>query len=894
MHFAWKRNQSARSMWSVASLALSLVAGILVLQLSSVAQTSNTPSATVQVPRLIRFSGRLTPPSPATGSSRVVNVVFSLYAEETGGTALWQERQNVELDAMGHYTVLLGFTQAEGLPIELFTTGEAHWLGVQPEGEVEQPRVMLVSVPFALKAHEAETLGGKSVSDFVLATPDSSASGSAGSGNGNAVASNGPNVGGSGTTDFIPLWTDSNGDLGNSVLFQSGSGNSAAVGINTTTPAATLDVNGGAIARGVLQLPSTGTANASQGYNSQPFDLQGSAFNSSTQKAVGPLFQWQTEPVGNNTSSPSGSLNLLYGAGSGKPSETGLNIASNGQITFATGQTFPGTGTITGVTAGTGLTGGGTSGNVTLSINTSFADQYYAQLKAPNTFTANQTVNGTVTATTFSGSGSGVTGIPFGNLTGTLANTQFSGTYSNAVTLSNTSNVFYGNGANLTGVPVGSGSPNYIQNGTKPQKNANFNITGSGVLSGTLVANAGVSAMLTTGTGSAVSGTATVTSGNTYGVMGKNASTTGVGVYGWASSTTGNDSGIVGQTDSNTNNASGVFGVATAQSGQVYGVVGSTNSTTQNASGVYGNTGSSTTGATNGVFGQTNSTDGNAVGVYGLASSTTGGASGVEGNTAAPNGYGVWGISTATSGTGYGVVGQSSTAAGVYGISSGAQGAGVTAYNTNTSSGEAQAIYAVAYSSNAAAGFFRNIGGGYILIGANGNSNNFYVDASGDGYFAGNLQVSGTLSKGGGSFKIDDPIDPANKTLSHSFVESPDMMNIYNGLVRLDARGEAWVELPQYFEALNRDFRYQLTSVGASQPRLYIAHEVEGNRFKIAGGKANAKVSWQVTGIRQDAWANAHRIPNEEEKALEKRGSYLYPELYGADAQKETDAILRR
>ena len=77
----------------------------------------------------------------------------------------------------------------------------------------------------------------------------------------------------------------------------------------------------------------------------------------------------------------------------------------------------------------------------------------------------------------------------------------------------------------------------------------------------------------------------------------------------------------------------------------------------------------------------------------------------------------------------------------------------------------------------------------------------FYVDASGNGYFAGNLNVTGNLSKGSGSFKIDDPLDPANKTLSHSFVESPDMMNIYNGVVQLDAKGRAWVDLPKYFEA---------------------------------------------------------------------------------------------
>ncbi len=163
----------------------------------------------------------------------------------------------------------------------------------------------------------------------------------------------------------------------------------------------------------------------------------------------------------------------------------------------------------------------------------------------------------------------------------------------------------------------------------------------------------------------------------------------------------------------------------------------------------------------------------------------------------------------------------------------------------------------------------------------------------GDLQVNGNLSVTGTLSKGGGSFKIDDPIDPANKTLSHSFVESPDMMNIYNGLIRLDARGEAWVELPQYFDALNRDFRYQLTSVGAPQPRFYIASEVKGNRFKIAGGKAGAKVSWQVTGIRQDAWANAHRIPNEQDKPVEQRGTYLYPELYGAAADKQINAAMQ-
>jgi hypothetical protein len=158
----------------------------------------------------------------------------------------------------------------------------------------------------------------------------------------------------------------------------------------------------------------------------------------------------------------------------------------------------------------------------------------------------------------------------------------------------------------------------------------------------------------------------------------------------------------------------------------------------------------------------------------------------------------------------------------------------------------------------------------------------FFVDASGNGFFAGNLNVTGKLVKGSGSFKIDDPLDPAHKYLSHSFVESPDMKNVYDGVSVLDAHGAAWVTLPDYFEALNRDFRYQLTAIGAPGPNLYIAKKVSDNRFKIAGGKPHGEVSWQVTGIRHDAYADAYRIPVEEEKPPQEQGRYLHPELFGA------------
>ncbi|MCC6401071.1 MAG: hypothetical protein IT227_09955 [Flavobacteriales bacterium] len=151
------------------------------------------------------------------------------------------------------------------------------------------------------------------------------------------------------------------------------------------------------------------------------------------------------------------------------------------------------------------------------------------------------------------------------------------------------------------------------------------------------------------------------------------------------------------------------------------------------------------------------------------------------------------------------------------------------------------------------------------------------------GYFVGNAAVSGTLSKGGGAFKIDHPLDPANKFLYHSFVESPDMMNVYNGNVVLDADGRAIVVLPDYFEALNKDHRYQLTAIGAPGPGLHIARKVENGTFVIAGGTPGGEVSWQVTGVRKDAFANENRIPNVVEKKGVEVGRYLHPTAFGLD-----------
>jgi hypothetical protein len=149
----------------------------------------------------------------------------------------------------------------------------------------------------------------------------------------------------------------------------------------------------------------------------------------------------------------------------------------------------------------------------------------------------------------------------------------------------------------------------------------------------------------------------------------------------------------------------------------------------------------------------------------------------------------------------------------------------------------------------------------------------------------GNLSVAGTLSKGAGTFKIDHPLDPENKYLYHSFVESPDMMNIYNGNITTDGNGDAVVTLPDYFDALNKDFRYQLTVIGTFAQAI-VAEEMNGNRFAIKTSAGNVKVSWQVTGVRNDAFARKNRVQVEEEKPEIERGYYLHPDAFKQPEEK--------
>lgn len=161
------------------------------------------------------------------------------------------------------------------------------------------------------------------------------------------------------------------------------------------------------------------------------------------------------------------------------------------------------------------------------------------------------------------------------------------------------------------------------------------------------------------------------------------------------------------------------------------------------------------------------------------------------------------------------------------------------------------------------------------------------------GYFDGPVRVLSYLYKQGSGFEIDHRLDPANKYLRHSFVESSDMLNFYNGNVILDKNGEAWIDLPQWFEALNKDFRYQVTCIASYAP-VYIAEKIAKNRFKIAGGSPQMEVSWQVTGIRRDAFAKAHPFQLEVQKNDKERENYLCPEAHSLPVNLAIDHERRK
>jgi hypothetical protein len=743
---------------------------------TSISQSDEAAQASV--PRLVQFNGTLKD-SAARPVSGVASVTFAIYAEQDGGAALWSETQNVLADANGHYSVLLGAATAHGVPSELFGTGQSRWLGVTIARQQEIPRVLLASVPYALKAADADTLGGLPASAYVTtqslaASNAKTAPSSATFTGGNTtivatpLASSTPAASlapsgipqatptGSGTTDFIPIWTSSSA-LGNSTIFES----AGQVGIGTTTPAQTLDVHGNSIFRGSFQLAPENPATASTGYASHSFQFEASSYNSSTKVSDTEAFGFRAEPLGNNTSAPSAKLDLFYGPGGGTLTDTGLSFADNGIITFASGQTFD-----------------GTSENLSGSISFPLSSSTSPIISVGGySFVSDY---GDITST-FVGAAAGPAARD-----GAVSNTGFG--YGTLLSLTN--------GLDNTAAGVEALEKNSTGNGNSA--------VGVIALGGSVTGNAN-SALGEEALYSNISGSQNVGVGNAAGFL----------------NNSGSDDTFIGTATAvsvdGLNNATAIGANAEvgASNSMVLGSIDGVNHATASVS-----VGIGTTTPQSALDVRDNGTGNGAI----TAQSPTVGRNAI------------YGINTATSGTSNG---------GVF-VTDSAAGSGIVAIN--------------------------NVSGGLAA------------------YLQGNVTVTGTLTKGGGSFKIDDPIDPAGKYLSHSFVESPDMMNIYNGIATLDAHGTAVIEMPEWFGALNRDFRYQLTAIGAPGPKLYISEKMKGNRFKIAGGKKGQEISWQVTGIRQDAWANAHRIPTEEAKPANEQGRYLHPELYGAPAEMNVSA----
>jgi len=219
------------------------------------------------------------------------------------------------------------------------------------------------------------------------------------------------------------------------------------------------------------------------------------------------------------------------------------------------------------------------------------------------------------------------------------------------------------------------------------------------------------------------------------------------------------------------------------------------------------------------------------------------------------NNYAIYGVADSSSAGNYGICGSAKS-------DQGGDNVGVYGSATGAGAGENYGVY------------------GYAL---NSTTNNYAGYFEGDVTITGNLDITGNLSKAGGTFKIDYPTDPANKYLIHSFVESPDMMNIFNGNIITDINGYATVELPEYFEESNKDFRYQLTVIGDFSQAI-IKDKIENNKFVIQTNNPNIEVSWQITGIRNDEWAKENRVVPVVEK--EEKGTYLHPELFGMPKEK--------
>ena len=783
----------------LASFFSSILAGA-----QAVSEQSEPPSRAVlaataptAVPPLVPYAG-LAVDAQGRPLGSPASVTFLVYKDETGGEPLFAETQNVAVDTTGHYKAQLGASSLNGLPTELFATGEARWLEVQIAGQSPQPRILIASVPYALKASDAATLGGLPASAFARA------------GSGSLAATVGPSAI---TSNAVTDVTTTGGVANNlakfsgastivdSILFDNGTG----IGIGTSFPAATLDVRGTANLHGAASVENTATATSSAASNSYGLEFLASVYDSSTSAAVKPLFELRAEPTGNDTAAPGATLNLLSSNGIAATAETGFHFNSNGTINFAAGQTFPGA-------------------DITGTVNASSYD-----------------LGGTLFAT--------------GSASAANAYLGFAG---------HTASTGYDN----TGVGYES-----LVDDTTGYDNA-------AVGNGALFHN-------TTGHSNAAFGRVSLYS-NTTGNY--NTAT------GWESlytNTTGTSNTANGQ-EALRDNTSGGGNTASGYEALYYNTTGGGNAATgyealyNNQTGIY-NTAIGTYAGPD--FLSTGLGDATAIGAYATVSQSN---SLVLGQTTAGSpgtSFVNVGIGTATPRSVLEAVvnapnalGPTLTLTNSGGTTDSSKGYGATSIDFNTyyhpSTPYTNPTARILAQDDGNYGtnlfFFSKLRGSD----SNGLGQTMVITSTGDVY------VTGTLSAGEKDFKIDHPLDPANKFLVHASVESSELMNIYTGNVTTDELGLATVKLPDWFEAENADFRYQLTVIGQFAQAI-VKDKIAKGQFRIMTNASHVEVSWQITAVRQDAFAKAHPLVVEQEKAANERGFYAHPALFGQPPEKQ-------
>jgi hypothetical protein len=949
---------------------------------SGSASAANSGTSVSVVPRLIKFSGVIGPQVTQINDNETLKdlsgtpimVAFSLYELQEGGGPLWSEAQKVQLDEQGRYTVLLGATQPEGLPLDLFTSGQALWVGVQPQlpGAGEQPRVLLVSVPYALEAGDAATLGGKPASAYLLAQPVeglapavSQTAGAAGTG----VKAPSPEVSTllrpavlTATQNYIPVMTDNSGSLGNSVMYQNGS----SIGIGTLTPGAQLDLlssgesvnfgpgtigfpspaavpNGGSLTgRGTTSnyrfAIQDGTGRVNQYWNAYA-NTSGTTHSYYVTGEPAVRMNWggtgqgtirfQVAPAG-TAGQPINWTEALFVDNTGRMGIANVTPAAQLDVRGSAESLYFGAGSIgfstpASVPTGGSLVGRGSTSNYRFAIQdgTGRVNQYWNAYANPSGTHTYYVTGEPAVRMNWGGTGQGTIrfqvapagtagqAIPWteglfmdnsGNVgLGTItpaAKLDVAGNINSSGTVSAAS--FSGSGAGLTGV------------GTVTSVGSGAGLTGGPITTtGTLsIASGGVSdAMLA----NPYSGVGTCAAGKVVTGLGRNAAPscitagtvtsvgTGLGLTGGPITSSGTlsiDTSVVPQLGAATNTFSGSI-VASSFSGNGSGL---TNVNALNANELGGltpdsyvkhgspnafsaiqtlaPTGTATSGVPYSSYAlnhQASSWDGSQAVTQNLVWEAEGSGSSNTGTLNLLYATGPNPTTFAETGLSIGAAGDLSTVDSAVGNSNfipvaiSAVASDVSSANTGISG---------AANGPSGTGVVGDAENGGAAIGVWGMSSSGYA-----GEFTGNLDVTGTLTAATKNFKIDDPSDPANKYMYHASVESSEMVNIYSGNVTLDDSGEATVQVPAWLETLNGDFRYQLTCIGGYAP-VYIAEEIAHGQFRVAGGKPGMKVSWQVTGVRQDAFARAHPLQVEVDKPEKEKGFYIHPELYGAGKDK--------